>query len=316
MPARKSSLGQQQVALPVQLPQRPELMQNVNYGYILTNHTASNTPEGGGGGSVISGTNESLANVPLNKCEWYFSDCDRDFVRKKLKGTRDGTFLVRDSTSGNGEYTLTLKKDGEDRMIKIYNNNGQYGFTKGGVGGLDFASVPELVNYYRNTSLKDYNRILDIKLLYPVSRYANQEEEWRNIDDIDKLVKTYLDLRKDLTAREKEYDENHSKYKRIEHDLDIKRQAFEAFAEAEMLFEEQLSTQKRYQVEAQPHEVPRLKDNMDLLKERLKQLMQCKQELSKSYDMQKGLFLQLERNIQSLNPMLTNLRNSENQYLK
>lgn len=290
-------------------------MQNVNYGYIITNHnasTAANTTMVDGG---ASNTNESLANVPLSKCEWYFSDCDRDFVRKKLKGTRDGTFLVRDSTSGNGEYTLTLKKDGEDRMIKIYNNNDRYGFTKGSVGGLDFTSVPELVNYYRNTSLKDYNRILDIKLLYPVSRYTNQEEEWLNID-IDKLVKTYLDLRKELTAREKDYDENHSKYKRIEHDLDIKRQAFEAFHEAEMLFEDQLNTQKRYQAEAQPHEVPRLKDNMDLLKDRLKQLLQCKQELSKSYEAQKNLFLQLERNIQSLMPMLSNLRKTEEQYIK
>lgn len=287
-------------------------MQNVAaFGYILANPP---DPSGGGGGGGGNGgaapgnINESQTNVPLSKCEWYFSNSSREFVREKLQGARDGTFLVRDSTSGNGEYTLTLKKDGTDRVIKIYNNNGRYGFTKGSVG-LDFASVPDLVNYYKNTSLKDYNKILDIKLLYPVSRVINQEEEW--LIDIDKIAQKYLEVRKELSAREKEYDENFNKYKRTEHDLDIKRQAFEAFHEAEQLFDEQLNTQKRYQSEAQPHEVPRLKDNMELLKNRLNQLMQCKQELSKSYEQQKQMFLQLERNIQSLKPMLTVLHKTE-----
>ena len=33
-----------------------------------------------------------------------------------------------------------------------------------------FASVPELVTFYQSVSLREYNRTLDTRLLYPVSR--------------------------------------------------------------------------------------------------------------------------------------------------
>lgn len=331
LPARKSSLGHNHPPPPpLPLAQKPEPLQQQQQqqqnvivtppGYIATNTNfvgSGGGVIGGGNGGIIVPPNESqlaASQLPLSKCEWYFPDADRETVREKLKGARDGTFLVRPSTSGNGEYTLTLKKDGTDRVIKVYNNNGRYGFTKGSFC-LDFLSVPELVNYYRHTSLKDYNKILDIKLLYPLSRFAHQDTECLD-DDIDKVVQKYLEVRKKLGGREKDFEENHVKYKKIEHDLDIKRQAFEAFHEAEQLFDEQLSTQKRYQAEAQPHEVARLKDNMELLKNRLSQLVQCKTELSKSYEAQKASFLQLERNMQSLKPILNKLRKEEEGLIK
>lgn len=322
LPARKSSLGQQQqpsspapaASPPVILSQRTELLQNAaNYGYIVANNTptAATDPSGGGGGG---GGSESQTELPLSKCEWYFGKADRDFVREKLKGARDGTFMVRDSTSGNGEYTLTLKKDGTDRVIKIYNNNGRYGFTKGSVG-LNFASVPELVNHYRKTSLKDYNRILDIKLLYPLSRYAKEDEDWLN-NDVDKLVQKYLEIRKELSARIKDYEENTNKYKRTEQELELKRQAFEAFHEAEQLFDEQLQAAKRFEAEAQPHELPKLKENHDRLKARLGELLYCKDEMKWAYEAQKKLFFTLERNLQSLMPTLTELRKNEDRYIQ
>ena len=36
-----------------------------------------------------------------------------------------------------------------------------------------FASVPELVTFYQSVSLREYNRTLDTRLLYPVSRFAS-----------------------------------------------------------------------------------------------------------------------------------------------
>lgn len=59
-----------------------------------------------------------------------------------------------------GEYTLTLKKDGTDRVIKIFHNNGRYGFTK----ECTFTAVVELINFYRSVSLREYNIVLDIKV--------------------------------------------------------------------------------------------------------------------------------------------------------
>lgn len=57
-------------------------------------------------------------------------------------------------------------------MIKICHENGKYGFVK----PYQFNSVIELINYYKEHSLRQYNLQLDIMLENPISRY---------VDDVD-----------------------------------------------------------------------------------------------------------------------------------
>lgn len=63
-------------------------------------------------------------------------------------------------------FSFVFRKGGSNKLIKICHRNGKYGFTE----PLSFTSVVELINYYHNVSLAQYNRTLDVKLLYPVSR--------------------------------------------------------------------------------------------------------------------------------------------------
>lgn len=64
-------------------------------------------------------------------------------------------------------FYLPSRKGGNNKLIKIYHLDGKYGFSD----PLTFNSVVELINHYHHESLAQYNPKLDVKLMYPVSKY-------------------------------------------------------------------------------------------------------------------------------------------------
>ena len=83
-----------------------------------------------------------------------------------MKDKPNGAFLVRDAARLPGYYTLTLRKSGVNRLIRIMLRDGLYGFAE----PLEFTSVVALVSFYKEHSLAPYSPKLDITLGMPVSR--------------------------------------------------------------------------------------------------------------------------------------------------
>jgi phosphoinositide-3-kinase regulatory subunit len=178
-----------------------------------------------------------------------------------------------------------------------------YGFSE----PLSFTSVVELINYYRSESLAHYNNALDIKLLYPISRYNQTECDDIEPNDVGKVTFKLNEINKEFKIKTKQYDQFNDDYSRTSQEIQSQRQALDSFNVCIALLEEHLKLNTNLQTESLAHEVSSMQEHNDKLKCKLNALKDNRTQLEKELKNLTAYNRLLDREMNSIKPVLQQL---------
>ncbi|CAB3407259.1 unnamed protein product [Caenorhabditis bovis] len=112
-----------------------------------------------------------MASQGLLEQVWYWGDVDKSVVSRALADQPEGAFIVRNAST-IGDYTLSVKYQGQVKLVKIVVRGNRCGFS---IDSLVHETVVQLIEFHRNVSLLVYNDQLDVKLTYPVPTRRNSQ---------------------------------------------------------------------------------------------------------------------------------------------
>lgn len=207
----------------------------------------------------------SVPYVPLEDQDWYWGSITKEDVTDIMKDMPNGAFLVRDAARVAGYYTLTLRKGGVNRLIRIMNKDGQYGFAE----PLEFKSIMALVEYYKGHSLAPYSPKLDITLGAPVSRRLAAEglDGGLNVTD-DYVIDRLRVLEEDLRVKSREYNSHKQSFERVNEEIQNMRTEISAQQEIINIIGDSLKEHEKHHNSCTPALKTTVMANFQLLERR------------------------------------------------
>jgi len=198
----------------------------------------------------------------LEDQKWYWGNVSKEEVKERLENQQDGTYLVRDST--NGGYTLTLRKEQSNKLIKIQSKDGMFGFS----APFEFTSVVALIQKHQRESLVQFNPELNIRLLYPLSK-EDDGERLEQLESLKQIVDQYVAVSQD---HERDLEKSNSTKKEAKR---YRTEVIPSYEETMSLFKEQVQTIE-HAIESVKgkgtEDENKLTDNYRQMKERLKEI--------------------------------------------
>ena len=119
--------------------------------------------------------------------------------------------------------------------------------------------------------MKGYNKDLDTRLLFPVSRFNDyvDEELGGASADLESVLQKLREVNRDYLEKSTKYDSYYDRYLQTTTNITLNRQASEAFKATVSMIQEQIELHKRSQERGFPHEKSSLENNYKILVSRL-----------------------------------------------
>lgn len=196
---------------------------------------------------------------------WYWGSVSKEEVKERLENQPDGTYLVRDST--NGGYTLTLRKEQSNKLIKIQSKDNMFGFS----APFEFTSVVALIQKHQRESLVQFNPELNIRLLYPLSKEDDGEGEQKKeqLESLKQIAEQVYAVSQDLDRDTEKANSTKKEAKRY------RTEVIPSYEETLSLFQEQVQTMENAIESVKgkgTEDENKLTDNYRQMKERLKEI--------------------------------------------
>lgn len=228
----------------------------------------------------------SISNIPidapadLQEAGWYWGKITRDEAAVLLKNSEDGTFLVRDASTGNNEYTLTVRKGGCNKLIKICHQKGRFGLTE----PCTFNSVVELINYCQHLDLSQFNKDLNLKMMVPFSRFSYGDDNDNSWMEVEEILSLLAEMNKQHTESTTLFNKYNEEQITIVREIQNSVQTLERLKKVIALLKEHTELYQVKRNEAHPHEVPDVDSNQEILLLKIKEVENLFEENTKIHD--------------------------------